>query len=140
MKLDEVGVSNNTPLVKPANLQPIPLWEYENAPDSWAKFVPELQESIERMHAMGSPHYLYRPGHPECEGMCEQHLLEPLTQAALAGRCLGTNPPPEASTRRIIFGGAIELDLYAGWSRKVRRSGPIDDSGMAEMMRNLNPF
>ena len=87
------------------------------------------------MHAMGSPHYLYRPGRPECTGMFEHPALD--------GACIKRTPPPEVATRRIIFHAEgnssdySEVDMYVGWLRKVRRSGPKDESGMAEMMSDL---
>jgi hypothetical protein len=131
--------------VKPANLKPVPLWEYQDSPQergfhqhqgAWKAYeTAELQEGIEGMHAMGSPHYLYRPGRPECTGMFEHPALD--------GACIKRTPPPEVATRRIIFHAEgnssdySEVDMYVGWLRKVRRSGPKDESGMAEMMSDL---
>ena len=110
--------AGETILVRPANLEPGVVWEVEEQPGRWAAFEPpDLQESIEGLYSMGSPHYLYTPGDPECEGKYEK--------AALPGGwgCIGRSPPPSCATHRIVFTEMREQALYVGTSRKVRRRG-----------------
>ena len=115
-----------TILLRPDNVEPGVVWEVKEGPGRWVPFEPpDLQENIEGLFSMGSQHYLYRPGHPECEGKFER--------AALPGGCVGRNPPPACATHRIVFAEMRERALYLGTSRKVRRRGPPADTTVRDM-------
>ena len=116
-------------LIRPENLEPAATWEVENASGQWVPYSPpKLQQSIERLYVMSSPHYLFTPGNPDCEGMYEPE--------ALAGRSVGQAPPAGVATHRITFEVMKERALYTGCSRSVRRRGPSCDAER-QMMEGL---
>ena len=120
-----------TILLRPDNVEPGVVWEVEEGPGRWVPFEPpDLQENIEGLFSMGSEHYLYRPGRPECEGKFEP--------AALPGGCVGRDPPPACATHRIVFAEMRERALYLGTSRKVRRRGPPADTTVRDMFAKGN--
>ena len=93
-------------------------WQYDagsrGQPD-WRRYPARIEENLESMCFMDfgfgpAPKYMYRPGHPECDGCYERH-----------GR--STVPPPSVSTRYITFDDMTERDVYSGASRAVRRNG-----------------
>jgi len=91
-----------------------PVWEYEGAGDGghseWIRYPDRVEASIESIATMGSPRYMYCPGNPDADGMYESARV-------------GSVPPPGIATRYIMFADMMELAVYTGASRAVRRNG-----------------
>lgn len=91
------------------------VWEYNdakpgNSPE-WKRYPPNIEYNIESLLEIGSPRYMYRPGHPKCEGKTERELT--------------TRPPNNVATRFIYFENMIEQDVYTGAGRAIRRNGSL---------------
>jgi len=91
------------------------VWEYNdakpgNSPE-WKRYPPNIEFKIESLLKCGSPRYMYRPGHPKCEGLTERELT--------------TRPPKNVATRFVYFANMIEQDVYTGAGRAIRRNGSM---------------
>jgi Ankyrin repeats (3 copies)/MYND finger len=91
-----------------------PKWEYNDAPPGskqpeWKRYPPYIERTLELLFGTPSPKYIYRPGHPECEGHTEYEF--------------SARPPRDVATRFVWYTDMIERDIYTGASRAVRRNG-----------------
>ena len=93
-----------------------PVWEYDcgqsGSPD-WRRYPRNVEWNIEQLLINDSTRYMYRPGHPECEGMYEREI-----SPSPNGRV-----NPGVSTCFIYFADMIEREVYTGAARLVRRNG-----------------
>jgi hypothetical protein len=94
------------------NLDQVPKWEYDDGPPGqavWRRYPPNIEESLESLLELGSPKFMYRPGHPECGDMEEREI--------------SSRMPRGVSSNYVWFSDMIEREVYTGAGRSVRRNG-----------------
>ena len=93
------------------------VWEYDaggRGSSDWRRYLVRIETSLESMSAMGyemggSPNFLYCPGKPDNDGMCE------------SGR-RSAKPPSSVATCHVTFDDMTEREIYTGASRAVPRN------------------
>jgi MYND finger len=125
-------------------------WEYRDEhTQEWTPYHAFLQNEIESMYNLGSPHFLYRPDAPHCIGGYVETSLH------VDDEDIPTLGDPahmvqhDVATRQVILDGSttgtgqpiffFERDMFTGMKRLVRRRGtpPQDDPLFVPPSMNL---
>jgi hypothetical protein len=115
---------------------PLPLpegaaWEYQDVhTKEWRPYHAFIQNELESMYTIGSPHFLYRPDAPHCIGGYADGSLQ--IEEFYVGQ-IDHMVQHDVSTRQVILKAKnragrplmtfLERDLYTGMKRLVRRTG-----------------
>mmetsp|Transcript_13607 Transcript_13607/g.27003 ORF Transcript_13607/g.27003 Transcript_13607/m.27003 type:complete len:240 (+) Transcript_13607:377-1096(+) len=94
------------------------IWEFQTEGGQWQRYLPRIEESLESMMCMGSPHFMYRPGEPDCDGIYVRD-----TEHIEKAKRLGISIPGTA-THRVMISQMREYEIFSNKRRKVRRRGP----------------
>mmetsp|Transcript_37202 Transcript_37202/g.72576 ORF Transcript_37202/g.72576 Transcript_37202/m.72576 type:complete len:575 (-) Transcript_37202:184-1908(-) len=108
-KVDALDPDDDIGDIPPGNINPAIIWEYKLG-GNWIPYKRYLNHQLEGLLTCGSPKYMYRPGHKECEGCYEATLSRV--------------PPPGVATHYVYYDKMEEVEIYTGAKRKVRRRGP----------------
>jgi len=92
-----------------------PVWEYDGGVrgrSEWRRYPARIEAALESMctGVLEGPKFMYRPAHPDNDGMYEAHNRS-------------RDPPPSVATRFVIFDDMTEREVYTGAWRAVRRDG-----------------
>jgi hypothetical protein len=89
------------------------VWEYNvggRGRAEWRRYPGRIEGMLENMSSMSAPKFMYRPGHPDQDGMSESGERSALAPAGVA-------------TCHVSFGDMTEREVYTGAWRNVRRNG-----------------